>query len=153
MRILGVVLCLALAVGGLACDRSQQSTRTDSPPVSAPTSPAAAAKVTAIELGNQIGADGQISSGAARTTFTPGDTIYASVLTDRPPAGATLSARWTYEDGQVVSEGHESLTITSSDRNATEFHISKPDGWPTGRYRVEIALNGQPAGARDFEVR
>jgi hypothetical protein len=49
-----------------------------------------------------------------------------------------------------VSEDRETL---GSERAATEFHVAKPDGWPAGRYRVEIALNGEPAGARDFEVR
>ena len=98
-----------------------------------------------------IGADGRIPSSDQKTTFAPRDTVYVSVVTDKPPAGATLSARWTYEDGQLVSENRESLT--SAARNATEFHISKPDGWPPGRYQVEIALNGQPAGSREFEVR
>jgi hypothetical protein len=152
MRIRAVGLCLAIAIGAVACDRSQPSTRSGTPAVSAPSgSSALPAKVTGIELGNAIAADGRLAAGAAKSTFAPSETIYVSVLTDRPPAGATLSARWTYEDGQLVSEGHESLT--SAERNATEFHISKPDGWPTGRYKVEIALNGQPAGGREFEVR
>jgi hypothetical protein len=51
----------------------------------------------------------------------------------------------------VINESREELT--SSDRNATEFHVSKTDGWPAGRYKVEIALNGQPSGEREFEVR
>ena len=83
--------------------------------------------------------------------FAPADTIYASVTTDGPAQGSTLSARWTFEDGQIVSENRE--TLGSSGAVDTEFHIAKPDGWPAGRYRLEIALNGQPAGARDFEVR
>jgi hypothetical protein len=149
MRALETLLCLAIAIGGLGCDRTQETSTTQPPAVSAPTP--AAAKVTAIELGNAITDDGRVAVGAAKTTFAPADTIYVSVLTDRPPAGATLSARWTYEDGQLVSENREELT--SSDRNATEFHIAKPDGWPAGRYKVEIALNGQSAGAREFEVR
>jgi hypothetical protein len=148
MRAIEVVLCLSIAAGALACDRSQEST-TEPPAVSAPSAPVAQAKVTAIELGDRIAPDGRVA--AAKTTFAPTDTIYVSVITDRPPAGATLSARWTYENGQLVSEGRESLT--SSDRNATEFHIAKPDGWPAGRYKVAIALNGAPAGAREFEVR
>ncbi|WNL46030.1 hypothetical protein RKE25_21895 [Dyella sp. BiH032] len=31
--------------------------------------------------------------------------------------------------------------------------ISKPDGWPTGNYKVEITLNGQPAGTKEFSVK
>jgi uncharacterized protein YfaS (alpha-2-macroglobulin family) len=105
--------------------------------------------VSRIELGTAVGADGRITAPAA--TFAPADTIYVSVLTEGQAPGATLSARWTYEDGQLVSEGRE--TLGASGGAATEFHIAKPDGWPAGRYRVEIALNGRPAGAREFEVR
>jgi hypothetical protein len=153
MRTLSLSLCLFVTLAFFACDRGDTTTTMQPPPVSAPTNPAAppAAKITAIELGSAISSDNRVESGAAKTTFAPADTIYVSVLTDRPPAGATISARWTFEDGQIVSEGREELT--SSDRNATEFHISKPDGWPAGRYKVEIALNGQPAGSREFEVR
>jgi hypothetical protein len=104
--------------------------------------------VGAIELGRAVGADGRVTAPAS--IFSASDTIYASIVTEGQTAGSTLSARWTYEDGQVVNEGRESL---AADRAVTEFHISKPDGWPAGRYRVEIALNGRPAGTREFEVR
>jgi hypothetical protein len=154
MRTLSCSLYLVAALALIACDRTENATTTTQPPdVSAPSNPAAppAARITGIELGNAISPDGRVASGAAKTTFAPSDTIYVSVLTDQPPAGATLTARWTFDDGQLVSEGRESLT--SSSRSATEFHISKPDGWPAGRYKVEIAMNGQPAGTREFEVR
>jgi hypothetical protein len=105
--------------------------------------------VGAIELGSAIGADRRVTAPAA--AFSPADTIYVSILTQDPAPGSTLSARWTYEDGQVVSEDRSA--VAGPGAAVTEFHIAKPDGWPAGRYRVEIALNGQPAGARDFEVR
>jgi hypothetical protein len=149
-------LALLVLVLPLSACRRETETTMQPPSVSAPAAPApvpapAPARVTSIDLGSELGADGRLAPGAAKTTFAPNDTIYASVLTDSPPAGATLSARWTFEDGQVVNESREELT--SSDRNATEFHVSKPDGWPAGRYKVEIALNGQPSGEREFEVR
>jgi hypothetical protein len=154
MRTIPAVVCVVIAFATLACERRSETVAPASPPgqppaVSAPTP--TPARVTSIDLGSAIGADGRVAAGAAKTTFAPTDTIYVSIVTDKPPAGASLSARWTYEDGQLVSEGNESLT--SSDRTATEFHISKPDGFPAGRYRVEIALNGQSAGSREFEVR
>ena len=155
MRTFEALLCIAIATTTLACERRSEIPKpapgAQPPAVSAPSAPAAVARVTDIALGSALDAQGRVAPDAAKTSFAPSDTIYVSVLTDKPPAGTSLSARWTYEDGQVVNEEHESLT--SSDRTATEFHISKPDGWPTGRYRVEIALNGRPAGARDFEVR
>ena len=30
-------------------------------------------------------------------------------------------------------------------------HIAKPDGWPTGKYTLEIFLNGSSAVRRDVE--
>jgi hypothetical protein len=138
-----------LAALVLACGRSETPAPEARPPeVSAPAPAGQPGAVTRIELGTAVGADGRVTAPAA--SFSPGDTIYVSVLTEGQPVGATLSARWTYEDGQLVSEDRETL---GSERAATEFHVAKPDGWPAGRYRVEIALNGEPAGARDFEVR
>ena len=104
--------------------------------------------MAAIEIGSAIGADKQVS--AAGTQFAPGDTIYASVATDGSAPSVLLTARWTYEDGQLVDETTQTIAPTGPAR--TEFHISKPSGWPSGKYRVEIEANGQPAGTRDFVV-
>jgi hypothetical protein len=145
------VALLAALLATLACGRQETPAPAapapaQTPPVSAPTPTAA---LPQIELGKAIASDGSVSTPAS--VFAPADTIYASVLTEGQPQGATLSARWTFEDGQLVSENQQALA--GPGRVHTEFHIAKPDGWPAGRYRVEIALNGQSAGARDFEVR
>jgi hypothetical protein len=150
MRVHTAMLLALLAL--LACHREEKSEPpaasppAASPPVSA--APDLPARVSWIELGSAADPNGRVTMPSSQ--FTPKDTIYVSVLTDGQPSGSTLSARWTYEDGQVVSENRAPL---GADRQATEFHIAKPDGWPAGRYKVEIALNGQPAGSREFEVR
>jgi hypothetical protein len=147
MRVLISALLFAFAF--LACGRSDApAPPAATPPVSAPAPVAPAARVGAIELGSSLGADGRVAAPAQ--VFAPTDTIYVSVLTEGTAPGAELSARWTYEGDQLVSEGRETLAAS---RSTTEFHIAKPDGWPAGRYRVAIALDGQPAGTRDFEVR
>lgn len=46
-----------------------------------------------------------------------------------------------------------SQAVTTSGPAVTEFHISKPDGWPPGAYRVEILADGRVTGTRKFEVR
>ena len=63
----------------------------------------------------------------------------------------TISAKWTFQDGQVVKE--QSETIAPTGPAATEFHISKPKPWPVGKDNVEIAVAGAPAGSNDFEVK
>lgn len=105
--------------------------------------------VSSVELGNQIGPDKRVT--APTTTFKPKDTIYVSVATEGAAPSKTITAKWTYQDGQVVKEGTESIAPTGP--AATEFHISKPSGWPAGKYKVEIAVDGSPAGTKDFEVK
>ena len=106
-------------------------------------------RVTDVNLGRSLNADKTI--GDNTDSFRPIDTIYASVVTEGSSSNATLRARWTYQDGQLVDESVQ--TIAPTGKATTEFHISKPDGWPTGKYKVEVSLNGASAGTKDFEVK
>jgi hypothetical protein len=45
-----------------------------------------------------------------------------------------------------------SRAIAPTGAAATEFHISKPSGFPKGNYKVEIMLNGTTAQTKDFKV-
>ena len=111
--------------------------------------PATAVRVTDVGLGRSVGGDKAITD---RTdTFRPNDTIYASVATEGSASSATLRARWTFEDGQVVDES--TRTIVPNNRERTEFHISKPNAWPSGKYKLEVFLDNQSVETKDFEVR
>ena len=153
------VAALAVALSLGACKRDEPVTTTapapapTTTPAPAPAPTPAAATVTAVDLGSAVDADGRVVAGT--TTFATTDTITASVMTTTgTPTGrasGTLGARWTFEDGQVVNQ--ESKTFEFTGPGVTNFQISKPDGWPVGRYRVEISLDGQVVQTRDFEVR
>jgi hypothetical protein len=145
-----LVLCIAVALA--ACGREEAaSPPAAAPPPAAPPPVAAPAPfgIGAIELGNQIDADKRVL--APTQSFAPGDTIYASIPTQGETQAVVLAARWSYEDGQIVAESTE--TVASAGPTVVEFHIAKPDGWPAGRYRVDVTANGRPAGTREFEVR
>ena len=143
-------LCLALALLPSGCRRSETTPAPAPKPADIQIPQAAAPlRVITVDLGNAIDAGRRVA--APTTTFAPGDTIFASVATEGGSPGATITARWTYEDGQLVNEQQQALASTGA--AVTEFHIAKPDGWPAGRYRVEISAAGQPLAARDFEVR
>lgn len=101
--------------------------------------------VTNVALGRSIGADKKVVEEVG--DFVPMDTIYASVETEGTGSG-TLAARWTFEDGQVVDEGSQSV----SGAQVTEFHVAKPDGWPAGHYEVVISLNGDEVERSGFDV-
>jgi hypothetical protein len=142
-----IALALFAGLALLACGRSETAAPAPStPPVS---SAAAPARVTAIELGSSIGADKRVTAPTA--AFAPGDTIFASISTEGSAPSLTLTARWTYQDGQLVSESSETIAPTGS--ATTEFHIAKPDGFPPGRYTIAVSADGAPAGRREFIVR
>jgi hypothetical protein len=145
LRRFAYVLALVPMLG--ACDRDEAEVETAEPgtEVAAPE-----VRVTGLELGNSIGPDRRITDDRETDDFRPGDTIYASVQTEGTASGATLVARWTFQDGQVVEESTQ--TVSSGANAVTEFHISKPDGFPVGNYQVEILLNGRSVERKDFEV-
>ncbi len=139
-------LALGLATATAGCKKDAPPPEQASAPAAAP---AAEFSVSGLELGRGVGADKRITSPV--TTFKPRDTIYVSVATTGAAPNKTIAARWTFEDGQVVDEGSE--TIAPTGPAATEFHIAKPSGWPAGKYKVEISVDGAAAGSKDFEVK
>ncbi len=129
------------------------------PPAPAPTvAPApvpppvmAALAVDAIRLGNAIDSSKKVAQ--TSDSFGKKDTIYVSV--DTTGAGtATLKAKWTFRKGGQSSLVKEDLqTISPSGPASSEFHISKPDGWPAGDYQVEIFLDDKPTQSKTFSVK
>ena len=106
-------------------------------------------KISDVQLGKHLSADKRVAD--PTDTFSPRDTIYAVALTQGSAPSATVTARWTYQDGgQVVKE--DSRTIAPNGSEATEFHITKPSGWPKGKYQVTLTMNGSTE-SKDFEVK
>jgi hypothetical protein len=102
--------------------------------------------VTTVDMGSEVGDDNRITT--PTTSFATGDTIHASIATDGPTAG-TLTAKWTYQDGQVVDTQEKSIPAGPQ---VTDFSITKPDGWPAGTYKLEISQNGMVVQTREFDV-
>jgi hypothetical protein len=140
-----------LLLGGaiLALPGCKKNSNTADTGTATETPSAAAASITEIQVGRHLGADKRVTE--TLTKFSPRDTIYAVAITQGSSPSATVTARWTYEDGgQVVKE--DSRTIAPNGTEATEFHISKPSGWPKGKYRVTLSLGGSTE-SKDFEVK
>ena len=107
-------------------------------------------------LGDRTGKSYDVLPGAVEvlTRLRERDFPYL-VLTNgsaHPPAAqaAKLQTRWYFND-KVVEESSEMISPTGP--AVTEFHLSKPDGWPVGNYKIEVLLNGAPAGSKSFEVK
>ena len=113
----------------------------------ATTPPATSLIVSSVDLGNAVGPDKKVTKPG--TSFAKADTIHASVATDGSKA-STVTARWTFQDGQVVHTEDKSVP---SGPQVTDFSISKPDGWPVGDYKLEVLVDGNVAQTKDFSVK
>jgi len=151
-----ITLGLAGALALAACGKKEETPppaattppATTTPPPSTAMTPAQGVTVASVDLGTAVGPDQKVTS--PTTTFGPKDTIYAAVSTTGTASNATLGAKWTYQDGQTVNDS--SQTIAPAGPAVTTFHISKPDDWPAGNYKVEISLDGKSVSSKDFTV-
>ena len=158
-RTLAVALAAGLALS--ACKKAEpvpppvavEPAPAPAPPPTMPVAPAATVSVTSVNLGTAISADSKLST--PMSAFSKKDTIIAAVSTTTSDANATvpgtLGARWTFQDGQVVNE--ESKDLQFAGTGVTDFRISKPDGWPVGKYKVDISLNGAVVQSPEFTVK
>jgi hypothetical protein len=142
---LPVLLAALVVLAG--CSKKSDTTAQNPPP--ATSDMPAGLHVMSVTLGRTLNPDKKI--GEATEQFAPTETVYASVETMGSAPSATLAARWTFEDGQLVDE--TSQTIAPDGPAVTEFHVSKPSGWPPGTYKVEIMLDGRTAATKSFTVR
>ena len=109
-------------------------------------SPGVPLQVSTLQLGRSLNPDNSV--GTHTTRFKPDETIYVSLLSEEPGEG-TVTVRWIF-GGQVVSETKREVSYLRP--AATEFHLQNSGGFPEGEYRVDILINGQPAGSREFRV-
>jgi hypothetical protein len=115
-----------------------------------PPPPPAGVQAGTIGLGKAIGPDKKVT--APTESFAKGDTFYVTVDTTGTGT-ATLKAKWTYHmGGKVTVVDEQPQPINPTGPATTEFHVSKPGGWPAGEYQVELFLDDKPIGMRSFKV-
>ncbi len=155
---LAVALIAALALAG--CNKKEEAAPIPPPVVQAPASipastpaPTGTVSIVSVDIGNGVAANAKLAVPAG--AFDRKDTIHAvvSTATSDPAAKVPgkLGVKWTYQDGQVVNEETRNIDFTGS--GTTDFQISKPDGWPAGKYKVEVSLDGNVVQSKDFEVK
>ena len=103
--------------------------------------------VETVQIGRSLNEDQSIA--AQTTTFKPNETIYVSALNSARGFG-TIKVRW-FMGAQLLSEREKQVKFQGA--GATEFNISSATGFPVGDYRVEVFVDGQPVGTRNFDVR
>jgi len=75
-----------------------------------------------------------------------------SVRTEGVSTNTTVAARLTFQDGQVA--GEESQALNTNGAETTNIEFRNANGWPAGRYTVDVTVDGQPAGmSQQIEIR
>lgn len=133
------LMVLSLAVSG--CNDPQVA----SPPA---TGAPSEVRVTEVALGTQVGLDKKVSQ--AVDMFAPEDTVHVSVVTEGTSSSTLLGARWV-RNGRVLEETN--LHIAPAGSATSEFHVSRPGGFESGEYEVEILVEGRPVEKRRFTVK
>ena len=90
-------------------------------------------------------------TGPLSSDFTPQDSIFLAIHTGGTAEKYTISSKWFYPDGQVITEN--SQIVTGAGPTTTIFSMSKPDGWAPGEYKVEFSINGKLQQTKSFFVR
>lgn len=152
-----LLLVAATSIALAACSKKEAPP----PPPPAPPAPVAVApapdlvnvpvSVKQVVLANQIGADKKAA--APMTSFARADTIYAVVETIGS-GDANVKALWTYHKGDKTAQVNETVQeLKLAGPTTSEFHISKPGGWPVGDYQVEIFVGGASVSVQKFAVK
>jgi hypothetical protein len=148
-RLLAVAAVLVLVA--VACKKKTETAAAPAAGTEAPApaaAPAAGARVERITVAKAVNSDD--SPGESASTFGKSDTVYVSMWTADTPVGTEIAARWFGPDGQQITE--DKIVTDRAGDGYTSFHAANTKGWTPGTYRVEILLNGAPAGSTTFVV-
>jgi hypothetical protein len=114
-----------------------------------PQSPTKPVRVLDVHLGRGLGQDMKIRRETA--TFAIKDTVYASIHMNGDAPRATIHARWTYKDGQVVDE--RTMVVRPRGEGYVEFHVMRAEGWLKGKYALSVQLDGKEVRTKTFTVK
>jgi hypothetical protein len=148
----------------VGCKKKEESTDTNAAPAAtAPAEPApapmtgapppmaeaAAVSVSAVTVGKTAAADKSVATAAL---FAPKDDVIVSVKTGGAANNVTVVAKLTYQDGQVA--GEQRAILNASGAETTNVTFKNVKGWPAGKYRAEVTVDGKAAGTpQEFEVK
>ncbi|HAF15624.1 MAG TPA: hypothetical protein DHU55_08120 [Blastocatellia bacterium] len=89
--------------------------------------------------------DGNGEPGEQTTTFEPGDrTIHCIATLKEAKSGTQMKFSWWIvdADGTKDQKIKDINYTTKTLENVVHGHLTLPQDWPTGKYKVEVYING-----------
>lgn len=144
MKLRLLILSMVVLTFVAGCKKKEEPTATTTT-INTRATPA----VTTLTMASKV--DGGNNPANSTTTFAKTDTIWAVADLTGTATGTPVESRWfhTTSNQQINSN---TVTTTSAGEHRLPFFISKPDGWPTGDYRVDILINGSVMKSSTFQV-
>lgn len=148
------------AVAVVGCKKKEEAAPVAPPATTEPAAtpapaPAATASVSTVDIGNAVGPDQKIS--AATATFKPKETFHVAIGTATSDPAATVAGKVGVK--LVYLNGTEEMVVNDESRDlnlagagSTNFQFAKPDGWPAGKYKVYVSLDGNVVQTKEIEV-
>lgn len=159
-----LIAALLGSVALVGCKKNEESTDNNAAPAATtpaepapapmtgappPMAEAAAVAVSAVTVGKTAAADKSVAPAAL---FAPKDDVIVSVRTDAAANNVTVGAKLTFQDGQVA--GEQNATLNAAGAETTNITFKNANGWPAGKYRAEVMVDGKAAGTpQEFEVK
>lgn len=100
--------------------------------------------------------DGSGAPGEETDTFAPGDrTVHCVATLKEAKSGTQMKFSWWIVD----ADGTQNQKIKEIDyktralENVVHGHLTLPQDWPAGKYKVEVSINGAPDKTAFYSVR
>lgn len=155
---LGLLLCAVLACGGLGNNNNQQQANTNTATgTNAANTGTGQASTGGVRIQNIYMAkdDGSGKYGAKTDSFSPSDRkVYCVAELNDSTAGTKIKFVWHIVDagGSKDEKIKEIEYTTSALENKVNGHLTLPQDWPKGKYKVEAYINGNLDKTLDYTV-
>lgn len=142
----GMPLILAAAIA--ACSSAEESRLAAEKTASIDTAVTTELRVAGVMIGKRIGIGNRITEPTFQ--FAPQDTVHLSVATQGAVEGATLTAAWRSQSGEVIQKSSEPVRPAGEN---TGFHLAQAKGLKPGTYKVIVFLGGDSVDTKVFAVK
>ncbi len=145
--LLVTLLVLPLLLASVACTPADdadpgdaETAVTESEPRDSAASPAVEGWLGEVRVGRAVDPQGAVLADQETASFSPGDSIYASIEIDGAPANAAVHAVFYDAAGEKVAEDEKKVP---AEARYLYFDAGDTSNWLPGEYRIEMAVDGE----------